>query len=70
MASLKVLIQRGEVCRCIRAKTLFYQTDQQEEDNAGVSGPFWCSHTQSVLGPDGGVVDAGGCRPGRSCCET
>lgn len=70
MASLKLLIQTGQVCRCIRAKTLFYQTDQQEEDAAGVAGPFWCSHTQSPLGPDGGVVDVSGCRPGRSCCET
>ncbi|MBI4538052.1 MAG: hypothetical protein HY704_00910 [Gemmatimonadetes bacterium] len=70
MASLKLMIQSGEVCRCIRAKTLFYETDEQEETDAGTSGPFWCSRTQSSLGPDGAVVDVTRCQPGRSCCET
>lgn len=33
-------------------------------------GPFWCLHTQSLLGPDGKIVELESCRPGRSCCET
>lgn len=67
--SLKVMIQTGEVCRRIRSKTLYYETDDQEEHAAGVGGPFWCSRTQSVIGPDGDVADVIRCRAGRSCCE-
>ena len=70
MPSLSVLIQRGEVCRCLRAKTLFYELPDPEQDSAGPQGPFWCAETQSLLGPDGQVADAESCRPGRSCCET
>jgi hypothetical protein len=67
MAKLTELIANGQVCSCLRAKTMFYDTDDHE--NASVSGPFWCAHTQTVLGPDDRPVEAETCRPGRSCCE-
>lgn len=67
MPGLNVLIERGEVCRALRAKTLFYQAATEEP--AAPEGPFWCARTQSPLGPDGAVVGADQCRPGRSCCE-
>ncbi len=78
MPALNVLIERGEVCRRLRAKTLFYQPvepAESKEINVGASsalpdGPFWCARTQSLLGPDGEIVGAESCRPGRSCCET
>ncbi len=73
MPSLSVLIQRGEVCQCLRVKTMFYDeldAPGQAERSADAEGPFWCAQTQSLLGPDGQVADAVGCRPGRSCCET
>lgn len=69
LMSLKAMIQTGQVCRCIRSKPLYYETDDPEEHAAGVGGPFWCSRTQSVVGPDGDVVDVTRCRVGRSCCE-
>lgn len=69
LTSLKTMIQAGEVCCRIRSKPLYYETDDPEEQAAGMGGPFWCSRTQSVLGPDGDVVDAFHCRAGRSCCE-
>jgi hypothetical protein len=69
MPNLTVLIQRGDVCQCLRAKTLFYE-DPQPDALAEAHGPFWCAHTQSLLGPDGQVADAETCRPGRGCCET
>lgn len=67
MASLTVLIQNGEVCRCLRAKAMFYQAEGEEP---AAEGPFWCGHTQSLQGPDGQLADLEHCRPGRSCCET
>lgn len=67
MPNLNVLIQEGTVCQCLRTKTLFYDDDPNSP--AGSEGPFWCAHTQSVLGPDGRVADVESCRPGRGCCE-
>ncbi len=69
MPNLSVLIQKGEVCQCLRAKTLFYE-DPDEQRLSTPEGPFWCARTQSLLGPDGQVADAESCRPGRTCCET
>ncbi len=66
--SLNVLIQNGTVCQSLRAKTMFYQVEGEE--NSGSHGPFWCAQTQSPIGPDGKVADTENCRPGRSCCET
>jgi hypothetical protein len=77
MPSLNVLIQTGEVCRCLREKKMFYETPgatisggmEIVTASTGPDGPFWCAQTQSLLGPDGQVADAESCRPGRSCCE-
>jgi len=68
MLGLNLLIQNGEVCQCLRAKTMFYQVEGEEAGSD--HGPFWCAQTQSLIGPDGQVADMERCRPGRSCCET
>ena len=68
-ASLNMLIRRGEVCKCLRSKKLFYQTEEDASPAANAA-PFWCQKTQSVLGPDGVVAELGECRPGRKCFET
>ncbi len=72
MPSLNVLIEKGEVCHRLRAKTMFYQPAIVEPaaEAAGPEGPFWCAKTQSLQGPDGQIAEARTCRPGRSCCET
>jgi hypothetical protein len=71
MPDLTTLIARGDVCRCLRAKTMFYQVEPVAgEEPSALEGPFWCLRTQSALGPDGNVADAEQCRPGRGCCET
>lgn len=74
MPNLNAMIQQGEICQCLRAKTMFYQVhDEAGEaarvEEAGSEGPFWCAHTQSLVGPDGQVADVEKCRPGRACCE-
>lgn len=70
--SLQVLIAKGEVCRCLREKTLFYEPPELPGELApgAAEGPFWCAQTQSLLGPDGQIADSESCRPGRACCET
>jgi hypothetical protein len=68
-ASLSVLIRQGEVCRCLRSKKLFYQTEEDDSPAANAA-PFWCQKTQSAVGPDSEVVGLGECRPGRKCFET
>jgi hypothetical protein len=79
--SLKTLIQTGQVCKCLRAKTLFYDVGEigsPEENNpqyamySGLNGPFWCVITQGLQGPDGKIASLEACcgGSGRSCCET
>ncbi|MFZ0413328.1 MAG: hypothetical protein WBE20_06455 [Candidatus Acidiferrales bacterium] len=67
--SLNVLISTGEICRSVRSKKLFYQQDEDASE-ARNAAPFWCSRTQSPVGPDGKLVAFDACRPGRSCCQT
>ncbi|HEV2298154.1 MAG TPA: hypothetical protein VGR72_06525 [Candidatus Acidoferrales bacterium] len=67
--SLNVLISTGSVCQSVRSKKLFYQPDEDASD-ARTAGPFWCSRTQSKIGPDAKLVALDACRPGRSCCRT
>lgn len=67
--SLRALIQIGEVCHSLRSKKLFYQTEGDESPAAN-EAPFWCTRTQSIVGPDGQVADVESCRPSRGCCET
>ncbi|HLX00338.1 MAG TPA: hypothetical protein VKR82_16990 [Candidatus Acidoferrales bacterium] len=80
--SLKRMIQTGEVCHRLRAKTLFYDVGeiQSEGENnphhyemySGLNGPFWCVITQGLQGPDGKIASIENCTSGcgRSCCET
>ena len=72
MALLPSLIAKGEVCCCLRAKTMFYDTpdhDHPESLEAQKYGPFWCAMTQSVIGPDGKTVGLEDCREARGCCR-
>lgn len=75
MASLNELIAAGELCNCLRAKSMFYEVEGLEPADPALAesrthGYMWCLHTQSVLGPDGSPVEIGSCRPGRACCTT
>ena len=72
MMRLRVLIERGEVCHCLCAKTMFYESmvEPSESEPRSAEGPFWCGQTQSLFGPDGEHADMSLCRPGRGCCAT
>ena len=39
------------------------------EDDDLASGLFWCMHSQTCLGPDGGAAGDEECLPGRLCYE-
>lgn len=67
--SLNVLISTGEICRSMRSKKLFYQQDEDASE-ARDAAPFWCSRTQSAIGPDGKLVGLDECRASRGCCQT
>ena len=69
VGSLNELIRTGEICRSLRSKKLFYQTDEDASEVSN-AGPFWCARTQSLIGADGKIAGHEECRPGRSCCET
>jgi len=70
MANLQALIEKREVCCCLRAKTMFYgPVGEAEAEVADSVQPLWCSRTQSLVGPDGELVGTDACRPGRACCE-
>ncbi len=72
MALVPKLIARREVCCCLRAKTMFYDTADHEHPEsleAQKAGPFWCAITQSLIGPDGKIAGLELCRDGRGCCR-
>lgn len=58
-----------ERCRCLRAKEMFVDGEQNLDVASFGSGIFWCTHTQNCLGPDGQVADLERCQPGRACFE-
>jgi len=77
MPTLSALISAGSVCQSLREKKMFYDSGDTLPGARDIlppaampQGPFWCARTQSISGPDGRLVSADECRPGRSCCET
>lgn len=58
-----------ERCRFLTSKEMFYEVAQDASAHQGGSGLFWCSQTQSCLGPDGKSVHCDDCKPGRGCYD-
>ena len=61
------------LCANLCSKKLYMLTEEREvtlEDlqTAGYEN-YWCRHTQTDTGPDGGWVIFEGCKPGRACYE-
>ena len=58
-----------ERCRFLTHKEMFYETGREPSGRRSGSELFWCSQTQTCLGPDGQMVDDRACSPGRACYE-
>ena len=58
-------------CRHILSKNMLVFGEEYEapEDELDQTEDFWCSHTQTVLGPDRGLVILAKCVPSRPCFE-
>ncbi len=58
--SLKLLIQTGEVCKCLRAKTLFYDTGElgNPEENNPTIDVFW-NERAVLVRADAGIAGTG-----------
>ena len=56
-------------CRCLHAKDMFIQTEQNPGVPSTSSGIYWCIHTFNCLGPDGQVAQPAACKPGRRCYD-
>jgi hypothetical protein len=56
-----------EVCNCVRWKSMYYQTQHDPTVPRSNDDHYWCAMTQTVIGPDGQVVNLDSCSPGRTC---
>jgi hypothetical protein len=62
-------VLQEERCVNLRWKGLYIDPDSDYAIQQGDERIFWCSKTQLNLGPDGKIVDAYECSPGRSCYQ-
>lgn len=59
---------KHKLCKYLRSKEMFYDAPAEQDDEFS-SGIFWCSNTETCLGPDGKPVDDETCGSGRQCYE-
>jgi hypothetical protein len=64
------LTSQKQLCRRLRYKQMFYQSEPEPYVPHGHDNSCWCTHSMNVLGPDGEAADPERCRPGRSCFES
>ncbi len=60
-----------ERCRFLFSKGMFVEVERDPSipQSGTDSGLYWCSHTQTCLGPDGQLADDRNCKPGRACYD-
>ncbi len=62
---------RPDLCSCLRWKNHFVWAEPDPSVPPAEDGLFWCLHTQTCLGPDGGLAEPGNCSsPDRACYGT
>jgi hypothetical protein len=61
---------RRDSCKRLRSKSMFIESEPDPTVPRGSDGFYWCSHTQTCLGPDGEVATREKCNSGRNCFET
>lgn len=57
------------LCRRLRNKGMFIEAERDPTVPPTNDVFFWCSHTQTCLGPDGEVCSPAECGPERGCYE-
>lgn len=62
-------VEEVEYCHRLCCKEMFVDMGEPFSLRDSGSGIFWCAHTQTCLGPDGGVAHLEHCKPGRLCYE-
>ena len=69
MTSELPIVQKEKRCRGLLSKGLYVNAGLPPgEEAVGDSGPFWCSATQTIFGPDKQLCDDEHCRdPTRAC---
>jgi hypothetical protein len=58
-----------EYCQRLRCKEMFVDMGEPFDLKDSGSGIYWCSRTQTSLGPDGQFAHVEQCRAGRGCYE-
>ena len=56
-------------CQRLRCKEMFIDMGEPFDLKDSGSGIYWCSQTQTCLGPDGQVAHVDQCQGGRNCYE-
>jgi hypothetical protein len=64
------LFSSKQMCRRLRTKTMFYQSEPDPSVPPSNDNSFWCTHSMNCMGPDGDVAEPESCRPGRGCFES
>jgi hypothetical protein len=59
-----------QLCRRLRYKGMFYQSEPDPTVPRADDSACWCTHSMNCMGPDGEVANPESCRPGRSCYES
>ena len=62
-------IHHPDLCPCLRWKGMFIDAAPDPSIPNSRDVLYWCSQTQTCLGPDGPVADQQSCCDGRRCYE-
>jgi hypothetical protein len=57
------------LCPALRWKGQFVRVEHDPTVPASNDGLFWCVHTQTCIGPDGGVAEPGNCHSSSRACH-
>jgi hypothetical protein len=62
--------EKGQpMCRRLRSKGMYIDVEPEPWLPSGHDGFYWCSKTQTALGPDGNPVKLEDCCSSRDCFE-
>jgi hypothetical protein len=59
---------KPDLCQGLRWKGMFYTSEPDPSVPSMSARLFWCTYTQTCLGPDGEVAEPGSCSSGERRC--